>query len=64
MVSLDTGPFPGIDVDDRVFIEKGGTVKVMKKGGILNILGSDTAVGSWSTDSVTGNAASYYQPTY
>eukprot|EP00957_Ditylum_brightwellii_P200158 15259007-Ditylum_brightwellii.AAC.1 len=64
MLSLDTGPCPGVDADDKVFIEKGGTVKVMKKGGILNIMSSDAAVRSWSTESVTGKAASYYWPTY
>eukprot|EP00957_Ditylum_brightwellii_P044374 3367097-Ditylum_brightwellii.AAC.1 len=64
MLHLDSGPFPGIDVDDKVFIEKGGDVKVMKKGRILSILGSDVVVGSWSAEPVTGKAASSYWPTY
>eukprot|EP00957_Ditylum_brightwellii_P061937 4700524-Ditylum_brightwellii.AAC.1 len=64
MLSLDTGESPGVDINDKVFIEKGGTVKVMKKGGILNIMGIDAIVGSWSTESVTGKVESYYQPTY
>uniref|UniRef100_A0A7S2EUE4 Uncharacterized protein n=1 Tax=Ditylum brightwellii TaxID=49249 RepID=A0A7S2EUE4_9STRA len=64
MLSLDSGPFPGIGVDNNVFIEKGGTVKVVKKGGIWSIMGSDAVVGSWSAEPVTGKAASYYRPTY
>eukprot|EP00957_Ditylum_brightwellii_P049001 3718201-Ditylum_brightwellii.AAC.1 len=52
------------NVDDKVFLEKGGIVKVMKKGGILSIMGSDAVIGSWSVDSVTGKASSYYWPTY
>eukprot|EP00957_Ditylum_brightwellii_P102680 7825676-Ditylum_brightwellii.AAC.1 len=64
MLSLDSGLFPGIDVDDKVSIEKGGTVKVMQEGGILSSMGSDAVVGSWSTKSVTGKAASYYCPTH
>eukprot|EP00957_Ditylum_brightwellii_P155125 11809276-Ditylum_brightwellii.AAC.1 len=64
MLSMDSGLFPDIDVDDNVCIEKIGIVKVEKKGGILSIIGSDADVRSWSTEPVTGNAASYYQPTY
>eukprot|EP00957_Ditylum_brightwellii_P159159 12113346-Ditylum_brightwellii.AAC.1 len=60
MLYLDTGPFPGTDVDDKVFIEKAGTVEVMNKGGILNIMDGNAAVGSWSTESVTGKDVSYY----
>jgi len=54
-LSLDSGPFPG--VDGNVFVAKTGLVK--SKKGPLN-----PVIGTWSAEPINDNPASYYRPSW
>ncbi len=54
-LSLEAGPFPGIDCD--VYIRKGGLIK-LEGAGVTGI------IGTWSAEPINDNPASYYRPTY
>lgn len=54
-LSLECGPFPGIDCD--VYIKKRGIIK-------LDGAGTGGVIGTWSAEPMNDNPASYYRPTY